>query len=383
MVGIFVFFLLLIILIWFQCSIIDAKKQEIRRLNYLVESYKNQSNEEMANERKILDEEARKLQNVRTDIMSQLSILPFMAHIIADFDTRGLDILADQLNWGHDQKRLKKVKSIMEIKREAKELIAHYKEAEYQLAYAIEMFPALEDFLASDYVPFPTSDLQLLSSESHDNVRNYLSPDEYRSLSTADRNQLALDRYHESRRKSNWQIGRDYEMYVGYKYTMKGYIVDYYGSYKGLEDLGRDLIATKGDLTLIIQCKYWSAKKQIHEKHITQLYGTMICYCYENDIPRDMVRGVLVTNINVSDTAKQFAHYLGIELVESFALGNYPCIKCNINHSPDGGITKIYHLPFDQQYDSCKINNPGEFFAMTVSEAENAGFRRAYRWHSS
>lgn len=42
--------------------------------------------------------------------------------------------------------------------------------------------------------------------------------------------------------------------------------------------------------------------------------------------------------------------------------------------------TKIYHLPFDQQYDNVKINKPGECFAFTVKEAEGKGFRRAYKW---
>ena len=44
---------------------------------------------------------------------------------------------------------------------------------------------------------------------------------------------------------------------------------------------------------------------------------------------------------------------------------------------------KIYHLPFDQQYDRCIINEPGEFYASTVAEAEKAGFRRAMRWRGN
>jgi hypothetical protein len=35
-------------------------------------------------------------------------------------------------------------------------------------------------------------------------------------------------------------------------------------------------------------------------------------------------------------------------------------------------------LPFDQQYDVTKVNGKDEFMAMTVAEAESAGFRRAY-----
>jgi hypothetical protein len=42
---------------------------------------------------------------------------------------------------------------------------------------------------------------------------------------------------------------------------------------------------------------------------------------------------------------------------------------------------KIYHLPFDQQYDRTKIRpGTGEKYAYTVAEAENDGFRRAWKW---
>jgi hypothetical protein len=40
-------------------------------------------------------------------------------------------------------------------------------------------------------------------------------------------------------------------------------------------------------------------------------------------------------------------------------------------------------LPFDQQYDVTKVNGKDEFMAMTVAEAESAGFRRAYKWHGN
>lgn len=402
--------IIVIFIFWGISSLVkkyESKSKEIKKLNTLLDSYRNKTREEFLQkelEYARKESEIEKRQNATTQLFatkeeelnlqrrnfeeyiattrSNLTAIPYLAHIVADYDTRGLDILAQQLNWGSDQKRLKKVQSILEIKREAKELISQYKEAEYQLAYALEMFPALEDFLNTDYSQLPTADFSKLSSEHHDSVRNYLSKEEYCKLSTTERNQLALDRYRESHRKSNWQIGRDYELYVGYKYSMKGYQIDYYGSYNGLEDLGRDLIATKDNLTLIIQCKYWSAKKQIHEKHINQLYGTMACYCFENNLPKDQVRGILVTNITISPTARRFANFLGIEVVENYALGAYPCIKCNINQNEWGEVTKIYHLPFDQQYDTCKIDVPGEFYAMTVAEAEKAGFRRAYRWHS-
>jgi hypothetical protein len=42
---------------------------------------------------------------------------------------------------------------------------------------------------------------------------------------------------------------------------------------------------------------------------------------------------------------------------------------------------KIYHLPFDQQYDkTIIIKNSGEFYAKDVKEAVSKGFRRAFRY---
>lgn len=54
-----------------------------------------------------------------------------------------------------------------------------------------------------------------------------------------------------------------------------------------------------------------------------------------------------------------------------------PLVKCNISKSDN----KIYHLPFDQQYDRIKINiSKGEMFAYTIDEAVSKGFRRAKKW---
>lgn len=311
---------------------------------------------------------------------SNLSAIPYMTGIVADYETYELEVMAKQLDWGYSVERSKKVASIREIRRAAKEMIERNLESKYQLQYLLELFPNLQDVIETDYKQLPLVKVEELSD--YDAARDWISKEEYQSLSTIERNQLALDRYKESHNKTKWQIGRDYELFVGYKYQQKGYKVDYFGSYMGMEDLGRDLIAKKDSKTLIIQCKYWGHEKVIHEKHITQLYGTMASYIIEQGIPSKNVTGILVTNITLSEQAKKMADYLKIQYVEKFEKGDYPCIKCNIGN--DGyGKTYIYHLPFDQQYDSTKIDAPGEFFAMTVKEAEEKGFRRAFKWFGS
>lgn len=308
---------------------------------------------------------------------SNLRVFPYMAGIIADIETRGYTELANSLDWGSDKQRLKKVAHIREIQKDAEQKIEHAKQAQYQLEYLLTMFPSLEDLLDTEY-----SDLPKLSMEEVTDVdlsRKYLTKEEWVNLSPGDRNQLALDRYINSHDKTKWQIGRDYEEYVGHTYRSEGYTVENFGAYMGMEDLGRDLIAKNGKTVKIIQCKYWSAQKVIHEKHINQLFGTTTSYAIEHEQENINVIGVFVTNITLSDTARKFAERLNIEVREQFEIGDYPRIKCNIGR--DG--SKIYHLPFDQQYDATKIDKKGEFYAMTVAEAEKAGFRRAFKWHGN
>lgn len=346
-------------------------------LQYEYERYKNDVDEKAERKIAIIKNDYDKVNSCLKNLESNLTAIPYMSGIIADIETYGLENLALGLSWGHSQTRLNKVKSIREIRKDAQAMVEKNKAAQYQLAYLLELFPALSDVIEADFENLPAIQVNELSD--YDHARNFLSQEEYSSLSVIERNQLALDRYKSSHNKTKWQIGRDYEQYVCYKYRQKGYDVDDFGSYMGLEDLGRDIIAKKDDNILIIQCKYWSSIKQIHEKHITQLYGTTISYCIENNISTEKVKGVLITNIRLSEMAKKMANHLGVIFVENYELQEYPCIKCNIGHD-EYGQAKIYHLPFDQQYDSTKINKNGEFYAMTVMEAENAGFRRAFKW---
>ena len=246
----------------------------------------------------------------------------------------------------------------------------------------------------------PTNSYKNPNYKDSDVAGYWLTPEEYHQLSPTERNQLALDRY-KKRHKTNAEIGREYERYIGYLYEEKGYSVTYYGIERGLEDFGRDLICKKGGRTLVIQCKCWSNKKKkiIREKHINQLYGTTIAYKVSlalgidadkiDDAPIEYidhldidfnsynVQPIFFSTVPYSTSAVLFADLLKIKLVTK-PLGDYPMIKCNISARTG---ERIYHLPFDQQYDKCVITpSEGEFYASTVQEAEKAGFRRAIRW---
>lgn len=212
--------------------------------------------------------------------------------------------------------------------------------------------------------------------EGVDEVTKYLTKEEYRKLPSIQRNQLALDRFWK-RPKSKQLIGRLYERYVGYLYEKEGYDVDYVGIFNGFEDLGRDLICKKGKEHIVIQCKNWSQFRTIYEKHIFQFFGTVFQYKDEN--PAVNTSAIFYATTSLSDVARRFAKELKIQLEENHKFDRaYPSIKCNIGKDSK---EKIYHLPFDQQYDKVKIEpKRGEFYCVAVKEAEDAGFRRALRY---
>ena len=274
---------------------------------------------------------------------------------------------------------LKASAKIGELRNKTKEAIIYAKRMQYKYDDLFRLFPELELYVDEDESISNLTSVKSLEDlkQSVDPTRQYLSRDEYLKLSENERNQLALDRYLTSQ-KSKWQIGRDYEIFVGYKYYKDGYDVEYFGIEKQLSDLGRDLVVRKNGETQIVQCKFWSQQKTIHEKHIAQLYGTTIQYILVNG--NSNVKPVFVTNISLSPMAMEFAKYLNVKVLQNLPMGEFPRIKCNINRSESGEETRIYHLPMDQQYDSAKINKDGEFFAFSVEEAAKAGFRRAWKW---
>lgn len=217
-----------------------------------------------------------------------------------------------------------------------------------------------------------------------DPVKLFLSRMEWDRLSDSERNQLALDRYWESSRKrSAWTAGIQYERYIGHLYEKEGFDVEYHGALRGKEDLGIDLICRKGQLVRVVQCKRLSPLKAIpvRENVVAQIFGSSVFFAMRSGMDVSLVKPVIVTTYELSNEARQFADLLGVSVRESVALEQYPCIKCNISERAG---ERIYHLPFDQQYDSAKIGNvTGEFYAMTVAEAERARFRRAFLWHGT
>lgn len=197
----------------------------------------------------------------------------------------------------------------------------------------------------------------------------YLDRTEFTFLAPVQKYQLALDRYQE-RTKTNWEIGIAYERYVGYLYEMNQYAVEYTGATQRRSDKGRDLIASKSNKIIIVQCKNWAKGKEIHEKHIMHLYGSVSLY--ESHNPDKKVSGVLITTTVLSDEARKCAKRLKIEVRENLHFKPHPLIKCIC--SPSG---KRFYLPFDPEYDTIIFDAArGDIYVETVAQAVSADFER-------
>lgn len=277
---------------------------------------------------------------------------------------------------------MKAAEQVSDARREKRKYKERAKFLEYQLKSYVEYFPVLaeyEEAILDEAVELTGDSVDEL--ESNDPVLKFVSKQEYESLATSERNQLALDRYLQ-RHHSQATIGRFYERYLGYLYEEDGWEVEYVGVFKGLEDLGRDLICTRDGKVRIIQAKCWSVEKIIHEKHIFQLFGTTQLYLMSierRDLFPSSVTPMFITTTNLSEVALDAAARLKIEVQAQFKLDkSYPMIKCNISQRTR---ERIYHMPMDQQYDKVKIDRTiGECYVRTAAEAESLGFRRAFRY---
>ncbi len=149
-----------------------------------------------------------------------------------------------------------------QIAKERREAEKAARIADHILEYCRYLAPWLDEYIGMDVEELDNIIKEIHASwekkeeEFEQEVKRYLGP-KYEGLKPAEKLQKKLDWYWEKPNKSNWQIGTDYERYIGYLYERKGWNVYYHGM-KGYEDLGRDLVCKKGNSVDIVQCKYWA-----------------------------------------------------------------------------------------------------------------------------
>jgi hypothetical protein len=351
--------------------------------------------ERLANEEKLASEN-RKLDHNRDELEKRLADMKemrqafstsfvggrrWLARYIAEADRAEDEAVARWLKT-RNRPAIRASELVAEARLERRAFKERLKFLEYQLASYKEYFPFLEEYeevILDEAIPLTADGRNREALETVDPVCKYIPLEDFNKLPVSERNQRALDRYL-SRNLNNAEIGRFYERFLGWHYESSGWDVEYHGIVQGREDMGRDLICHKNGQVLIVQAKNWGAEKLIHEKHIFQLYGTVQLYLMDQEqalIPAN-VKAIFVTAASLSPVAQRAAKWLGIKFKQNYLLDKtYPMIKCNINQATND---RIYHLPFDQQYDRTKIiPSLGECYIRTVAEAEALGFRRAFR----
>lgn len=243
---------------------------------------------------------------------------------------------------------------------------------QYKFEYLLSIYPELRVYKNDDaYINY------MHEEEKRCNIKNWLTDEEYNHLSEVGREQLAVDRYITSSSKwTDWEKGRNYEIYCAYILFNEGYDIIQEGLNKKLEDKGRDIIAVhqKTGKTLIVQCKNWIG--YVRENIVFQLFGSYAQWLVDNDrkLGDKSVEAWLYVMGPLSDEAQRCAQKLDVH-VRHLPMEKFPAIKCNVNHNT-GQL--IYHFPFDRHYDLVKINARGKGYKFSVAEAINEGFRRAY-----
>ena len=335
---------------------------------------------ELENDRIKLVDEQRQIDYYRQQTLAEIENIinessqsyPWLSKLLSDYQYERDQNTARILK-RKKRPALKASEEVTKIAKEKRILLKKCKAYEYQLNFYETLFPWLEEFKELPPVEAYEVAGETNTSDEYSRVRDWLSPEDYNSLPSHVKWQRALDNYIDRPNKTNWHIGIEYERYVGYVYESAGYVVEYEGAIKGLDDRGRDIIAKNSKEFLVIQCKRWSKEKTIHEKHIMQLFGSVTVLNMEKNTN---AKGVFITTTKLSDVATYFAQQLNIKVFEFYEYKPHPMVKCNLSKTGE----KIYHLPFDQQYDKVRIDNKNSFYVETVKEAEDKGFRHAYRW---
>lgn len=364
---------------------IAKNEDEIRETNSESERQVKKSKEELKKKDKEISDKNSLISFYEYAIHTKT---PFreVAEMVSDFETSVIKKEEDRLRYKPRPAR-SAADEVREIRNLFRENLCECKQMLYKYEFLLETFPELREYVEDEQRLIQIKQYDNFNDvkDNSDRVRDWLTKEEYEKLSTTRRNQLALDRY-KNRKKSNWELGAEYEMYIGHllregkiiKNTK--FFVEQFGINKRLEDLGRDIIAENLGLDgirhiYIIQCKRWSKDKVLHENVVCQLFGTTIMYEIEHaNYNNAQFHPVLISTADLSNTAKAFAKRLNVTVITK-EFGEYPMIKCN-------RVSMIYHLPFDQQYHTTIISEAdGDFYAYTVQEAENKGFRRAKKYY--
>jgi hypothetical protein len=206
-----------------------------------------------------------------------------------------------------------------------------------------------------------------LTPANGDPVDAWLDEDELHHLPRPLRTQLALDRAVRAQ-TTPWHLAQDYERYVAYLRSSAGFAVTWRRS-QGLE---RDLVARLDGTIEIVHCARAVPPRAVDDRRVGRLHAAVVATRLESR--GRQVTGTLVTTTVLSTQARALAEALRLDVREEMPHPEWPRIKCTAG---DRGARRTYTLPLDPGYDDTPVDIArGDFFALTVAEAEERGFSR-------
>ncbi len=323
----------------------------------------------------------REIEDLKQELQAKISLKscdlnPTMIKIYNDFYEKYLSSY-EKYFYFKKNPSYKSADYVREIKTDYKELQVKNKKLELLLSqFADEKEDEITE-KEKEVNSFNTEDIAYKYSK--------IEREEWKKLPYIEKLDLIVQRYKE-KWKNKLNIGLEFERYCGYLYEKNGYTVEYNGILKGKSDGGIDLIAIDKDKKLYIQCKYWSANKQIRENTITQLFGSALKMAidegenYNSFIEKlnsEKIRIILLTKTELSEDAKSFCKKLNILYKENIEINSdYPIIK------GVSGEEKIFYIPTDLQYDNIKYKSTYKEYERfkTCKDAERSGYRHCYKW---
>ena len=103
--------------------------------------------------------------------------------------------------------------------------------------------------------------------------------------------------------------GTDYERFIANQYELKGYKVSLHGILKGKKDGGIDIICTKDNQMIFIQCKNWEShhRWKINHEKLKSFIGSCTEYVNENRLFGKEFKFLYMTSNDILDnSAKAF-----------------------------------------------------------------------------
>ncbi len=173
-----------------------------------------------------------------------------------------------------------------------------------------------------------------------------------------------------------WELGIEYERFIGYLWESKGYKVIYNGAVKGSADGGIDLIFISEFTTYVVQCKRWKKGSYINIDKIKKFHQNVKRFKKSNRelIGNNNLIAIFYSTVKFTSDAKKFAkrYKIDCQIKEFHTIYEYPPVKCGKTY--DG--KKFYCLPFDEEFDKIQLHcDIDDSYKFTIDEAERLGYQ--------